>query len=213
MWFYGFYFGALRSRVLLLSALWERESRSMYFSCICLFILHAVIFVPFSSSLCQVLAAACDCVTVILDFSINFIFYHDLIYFRKKVSFLSKWMGEWSKVVRIRVCVCACVRVRVCVCVCVCEWMSGLVVGVWVNERVNEWVSEWVSEWMDWWSERPFVIKDQPIVWPMKIFDTFFIMLLQEHAWCPVDRETPCNLVSIILQKFSACTFYDKRSA
>ena len=51
---------------------------------------------------------------------------------------------------------------------------------------------------MDWWSERPLVIKDQPIVWPIKIFDTFFIMLLQEHAWCPVVRETPCNLISII---------------
>ena len=41
----------------------ERECLSMCFSCICLFILHALFYVFSSSSLYQGLAVACDCGT------------------------------------------------------------------------------------------------------------------------------------------------------
>ena len=42
---------------------WGRENLSICFSCICMFILHPLLFVFLSSSRCRGLAAACDCST------------------------------------------------------------------------------------------------------------------------------------------------------
>ena len=63
MWLSGLYYGALCSLssvfFYVVFSIVVTSLGEVYFSCICLFILHAFL----SSSLCQGLAAACDCGT------------------------------------------------------------------------------------------------------------------------------------------------------